>query len=116
MASAGTRTGKATGGTWTLEQPRTLKNRGGGHGVWIFENGTLTNLRTFKGGAFKKTIAFARTADGLNCSATEILLREDGVTGVNLTSAFDGRPSQIMNSKQISSTCRVMKQDQAPVP
>jgi hypothetical protein len=108
----GVRKGKARSGMWTLDQARTLKSHGGGHGVWLFENGTLTNLRTYQGGALKRTITFAQGSNGLSCRATESMAREDGVTCLILAGS-DGRPSQILSFKQISSTCRVTKPDQA---
>jgi len=111
----GVRKGKTTSGKWTVEQTREVKTRGGGHGVWIFEDAKLTFLRTYKGGAMKRTIAFARGADGLTCNYNETFVREVGVGGIVLESAIDGVPTTILSAKQISSTCRVTKQGQAPV-
>jgi hypothetical protein len=105
----GTRKGKPTSGKWTLEQTRELPTRGGGHGVWIFEDATLTFLRTYKGGALKRTIPFARDAKGLTCNYNETLVREEGVSGIVLESGIDGVPTTILSAKQISSSCRVMK-------
>jgi len=106
----GTRVGKPTSGTFVLDETRGMNIGGGGHGVWTFDSGTLTFLRIFKGGALKRTMAFARTAEGLTCQANENLVREEGVKGVVTESPFDGVPIVILSAKQISSTCRVTKQ------
>jgi hypothetical protein len=111
----GVRKGKTTAGIYTLEQAKFVKPRGGGHALWLFEDGTLTHLRTFQGGGTKRTIAFAHAIDGLSCRATESIVREDGVTGV-IAADGDGRQLQILASKQISSNCRITKQGQAPIP
>jgi hypothetical protein len=112
----GVRRGKGISGQWKLEQAQKTKWRGGGHGVWLFADGTLTFLRTYKGGALKRTIAFAHGAKGLTCKATESLVREVGVAGIVLESGVDGRLMTIVSSKQISSSCRVTTQGQAAIP
>jgi hypothetical protein len=110
----GTRKGKTTSGWWTLERPRETTSRGGGHGVWIFADGTLTFLRTFQGGALKRVFAFTGGgAGGLNCTATQTFAREQGVHGIVLESAVDNVPIVILSTKPISAMCRVTKQSEA---
>jgi hypothetical protein len=109
----GSRTGKPASASFVLGETRDMLIRGGGHGIWTFENGTLTYLRIFKGGAMKWTMAFARGADGLTCKASENFVREVGVNGIVTQSALDGVPIVILSAKQISSSCRVAKQDKA---
>jgi hypothetical protein len=74
----------------------------------------LTFLRTFKEGAFKRTIAFNRSNDGLSCIANEAYAREEGVGDLTMNSAIDDTPVIIVIFKQISSTCRVVKRSQTP--
>ena len=45
--------------------------RGGGHGVWTFENGTLSFLRILKGGAIRWNVVFERDGGALKCKAAE---------------------------------------------
>jgi hypothetical protein len=103
----GTRTGKTTSGSWTLERPQETPTRGGGHGIWIFADGTLTFLRTFQGGALKRVFAFTRGAGGLTCTATQTFAREQGVRGIVLDSGIDNVPTVILSTKPISAMCRI---------
>ena len=84
--------------------------RGGGHGVWTFEDGTLSFLRILKGGAIRWNVVFERDGGALKCKAAENLVREEGVRGIITQSALDDVPMVILSAKQISSTCRVTKQ------
>lgn len=95
--------------SFTLEQPTEPKFLGSGHAVWFFDKETLTNLRVYKGGAFKREILFARGASGLTCTVTDAFLREDGVGSIELRSAVDGTPVKLISSKQVSSSCQVTK-------
>ena len=90
-----------------LERTRELGSMGGGHGVVVFGDGTLTFLRTLKGGALKRDVAFTRGAQGLACIATEAFVRESGVGAIFFDSSIDGVPMIVVSAKQISSTCRV---------
>lgn len=107
----GVRKGKSPSFSFTLEQPRELQKQflGIGNAVWFFENGTLINLRTYKGGAFKREFAFARAAGGFTCTVTDTYAREDGVRSIEMRSAADGAPVTVISSKQISSRCQVVK-------
>jgi hypothetical protein len=106
----GRRYGPSRKGTHKLEQPRSSQTLGGGHGVFVFMDGTLTWLRTFRGGAFKRTFAFARGAEGLTCTATDSFARESGRGRVFLDSSIDGRPVEVVSARQVASTCRVTHQ------
>jgi hypothetical protein len=108
--SKGTRTGKVMSGWFTLEQPREVKTSGSGHGVWIFDDGTLTYLRTFHGGGLKMVVTFARNTGEFTCRASESFLREEGVRGIVLESAIDGVPAIVLSAKPISGNCRISKQ------
>ena len=52
----------------SIEQPSAVRSRGGGQGVYVFEPGALTMLRTFKSGALIRKIAFTRADAGLACA------------------------------------------------
>jgi hypothetical protein len=106
----GKRHGETRRATATVEKVRELKTLGGGYGLWVFsEDGTLTFLRTYKGGAFKRTIAFARGPEGLTCKAEEAFARENSRGPIILDSAVGTGEVQILSAKQISSRCRVVK-------
>jgi hypothetical protein len=64
----GTRTSPTRSGSFTLGQPREVPSAGGGHVLWIFQDGQLIQLRTLKAGAYKGTISFSRSAEGLRCT------------------------------------------------
>ncbi len=85
-------------------------NLDGGQAVWMFENGALTTLRIYgNAGGFKRTIIFARDGDAFTCKIDAAYLREDGVGRVAFRSAVDNVPTTILNSKQVSSSCKVSK-------
>lgn len=69
---------------------------------------------TFKSGTFKRAIAFSRTPDGLSCAAEENFAREEGAGDLAMNSPVDDGPVIMVSSKQISSTCHVVKQSQTP--
>ncbi len=91
----------------TLERPREVRSQGGGNALFVFLEGTLTFLRTYKGGAFKRMIAFARDKEGLTCTVSETFAREDGVGTIYLDSFVDGVSVIVVSYKQLSSRCRV---------
>jgi hypothetical protein len=105
----GVRQGQPRTGTSKLSQPRQLQNLGGGHGVWVFIDGTLTFLRTYKGGAYRQSIAFARNSNGFSCTARAAFMRENGVGKIVLDSAVGDGEVTILNDKPVSSSCRVTK-------
>ena len=104
---AGTRRGQRQVSSHTLERPRGTRYQGSGHGVWVFDDGTLTFLRTFKDGAIRRTIAIARAKAGLTCTANDGFAREDGVGSVVLDSAVGTGEVAVLSAKQISSSCRI---------
>jgi hypothetical protein len=71
------------GGAFNLTAAKETKVRGGGHFLWVFENGVLTRLRTFQGGGAMQSFAFTRSASGHNCTAKMSWARETGVPNVN---------------------------------
>ena len=96
-------------GSFILDQSRHVGSRGGGQGMWHFEEGTLTFTRTFEQGAFRIKFAFSRKDEGLSCQASESFARENGTGPIAMRSAIDGQPVTIVRAKQISSNCRVFK-------
>ncbi|MGP0094794.1 MAG: hypothetical protein ACLPKB_33300 [Xanthobacteraceae bacterium] len=78
------------------------KDLGGGYKVWIFAGGTLTNLRTFEGRAFKRMIVFARGAEGFICTAAESFARENGVGDLARAGAVDSALITGVSFKKIS--------------
>jgi hypothetical protein len=110
----GQRKGPTRTGVFTLGEQRPIGALGGGNGILTFEDGVLTFIRTFKEGAVKRSFAFRHGPDGLSCTANQTFAREGGVGDLSMNSAIDGIPVVIVSFKQISSTCRVMKQSQTP--
>jgi hypothetical protein len=94
-------------GSATLGQPGEVSNFGGGHTVWLFSNGTLVNLRTYKAGGQKIEITFTRSAAGLSCRVRAPFAREEG-GDIEMIGTFGGH-LQHWTQKQISSSCRVSK-------
>jgi len=94
-------------GSYTLGQAREVSNFGGGHVVYLFSNGALTILRTYKEGGQKVEIAFTRDPAGIGCSIRAPYAREKG-GDVQMTGLF-GAHLQHWTQKQISSSCRVSK-------
>jgi hypothetical protein len=111
---SGRHVGPTRTGPFLLKKTRPLPTQGGGEGVHLFKDGVLTFIRTYKEGAFKRTIAFSRTPDGPSCTAEEGFAREDGVGDIAMNSSIDGRPIVLLSYKPISSTCRVAKQSETP--
>jgi hypothetical protein len=111
----GQRKGPTRTGVWSLGEKHPIGSLGGGNGILTFEDGVLTFIRTFKEGAVRRTFAFSRGTDGLSCTANQTFGREGGVGDLNMNSAIDDGPIIVVSSKQISSTCHVLKQSsQAP--
>jgi hypothetical protein len=106
----GERQGKSRTFSTTLNKLAEIVGSGGGVGAWTFAgDGTLIFLRTYKEGAFRRTIAFTRSTEGFSCAANESLARENGVGGLALNSAIDDSSVTIVRYEQISSSCRVTK-------
>ena len=97
-------------GSFMLDESRHVNSRGGGQGLWHFEEQTLTFTRTLGQGAFRIKFSFSRgNGESLSCEANESFARENGVGRITMQSAIDGQPVVIVRAKQISSTCRVFK-------
>lgn len=96
-------------GSFTLGQPREVAAAGGGHALWIFQDGQLINLRTFRAGAYKGTISFSRGPEGLRCSIRPAYAREAGIADWNWVSPISGTDIQMKSIKPISSSCQVTK-------
>jgi hypothetical protein len=104
----GTRDTDPLTGTFPLGKSVTVRSRGGGEAMYSFSDGTLTFVRTFKKGAFRKSTAFARGGDGnLTCEMTASHAREEGTGAIELVNPFDGQPMSIVSYKQVSSSCDV---------
>jgi hypothetical protein len=103
----GTRRAEPISGAFTLDEPRQVRSRGGGEALLTFEDGSLTFVRTLQSGAYRAKFAIARGANGLTCSAAAAFARERG-GAIRFESPFGGQIT-VLNSKQISSTCRVAK-------
>jgi hypothetical protein len=102
--------------TVDLARPRETKSRGGGHVLWLFEDGVLTFLRTYQGGGMKATFAVTRKGEGLDCTAKAIWPREVGVPSIMLRSFVDNKPVEVLSERQIASSCRITMDSQAPAP
>jgi hypothetical protein len=105
-----TRGGQQRSGTFTLGRPK--KTTTGDDAIWLFSNASLVRLSVHgKGGAGgqKMTIAFTRGPDGLRCRFSMPMARESGVGDIRKDSAVDTTPIQILEFKQVSSSCRVTK-------
>jgi hypothetical protein len=67
-------------------------------------------LSVFPGaGGQKVTIAFTRGPDGLSCTFSRPLAPETGVGKIHKPSTIDGKPIQILEFKELSSSCHVAK-------
>lgn len=105
----GTRTSPPRSGSFTLGQPREISSAGGGQALWTFQAGKLTNIRTFKAGAYRGTISFTHDADGLRCTLHAAYAREAGVADWNWISPITGTDIRMKSIKPISSDCQVAK-------
>jgi hypothetical protein len=105
-----TRVGATRSGTFTIGKP--AKGPQGNDIVWVFANGELKRLAVHhQGGAGGSvlTIGFRRAPDGLRCSVSLHMARENGVGSIDKDAAVDGTPIQILDYKQVSSSCHVEK-------
>lgn len=97
-------------GSATIGKPKQIQSLvGGGDAVWIFENGTLTLLRTYRSGAYKMEIVFTRGTTGISCKVRAPYARENGTGGIDIASAGNGQRFQLTSARQVSSSCRVTK-------
>jgi hypothetical protein len=101
--------------TVNLARPKETKSRGGGHMLWIFENGVLTFLRTYQGGGMQASFTVARKAAGFTCSANASWPREAGVPSIMLRSFVDKESMEILSEILVASSCQVALDGQAAV-
>jgi hypothetical protein len=106
---AGTRKAEPARGVFTLDEPRQLRNRGGGEGLWRFADGTLTFLRTLQAGAFRVSFALDRAGDRLTCKAEAAFARENGRGPIRFESPYTGDEITVVSGKQVSSSCKVSR-------
>jgi len=95
-----------------LTRPKETQSRGGGHALWIFEDDTLTFLRTYQGGGLKATFAVARSPTGFDCTAKVGWLREEG-TPIVMRSFVDQERLEILSARQVASSCRITNRGEA---
>ena len=106
----GTRQGPDQKGRVVIGKVSEAKSLDGGQAVWVFEDGTLTTLRTYgNAGGYKRTIIFTRDGKGLNCIVKGSYVREEGVGRIATRSAIDNVPVTILSAKQGPSDCKVSK-------
>jgi hypothetical protein len=107
-----TKTGPRKSAVHTLGQPQ--KAGDGDDVLWLFSDASLVRLRVHgEGGAGGQMmrIAFTRGPDGLRCSFSFPMAPENGVGQIRKRSVIDGKPIQILEFKQVSSSCRVATHD-----
>ncbi|MET0278490.1 MAG: hypothetical protein ABW198_09170 [Pseudorhodoplanes sp.] len=106
----GVRQGPTQTGRVAMNKVVDARGPGGGQAIWLFEDGTLTTLRTFGGdGGFKRTISFTREGNGFACSLKSTFMREEGVGRIATRSVIDNVPLTILSARQVSSSCRIAK-------
>lgn len=106
----GSRSSTPETGTARLGRPGQTAQHGGGDGVWVFANGTLTFLRTYRGeGGYKRSIHFSRSPSGYSCTIKTAFARENGRGAIRFTSPVDGGRVEMLSAKTVSSSCRVAK-------
>ena len=106
---AGTRKAEPARGVFTLDEPRKVRNRGSGEGIWRFADGTLTFLRTLPAGAFRVSFALDRVGDRLTCKAEAAYAREDGRGPIRLESPYTGDEITIVSARQVSTSCKLSR-------
>lgn len=95
---------KTNSGTFTLGRPQTFAD---GSTVWLFEDGVLTNLRTFQAGGIKVSYTFSRAANGLTCSVRAPFVRESGAGPIQRDAIGGSGTAEILDIKTESSNCRI---------
>jgi hypothetical protein len=104
------RAGPAAAGSFTLDTPRQASQRY--EVVWTFIDSSLVRLRVFSGqaGGQKMTIHFNRTGSGISCTFAAPMAREVGVGRIQKGSEIDHASIEILEFRQITSSCRVARQ------
>jgi hypothetical protein len=101
--------------SFTLDQIKSVKSGGGGEAVWTFDDAMLTFVRTYRAGALKVEISFARGTNGLTCRLYANFARERGVGPISFDSDTDGTAIEVFGAKQLSSTCQVTRPSRTAV-
>jgi hypothetical protein len=109
LTTGRSRTGQTRTNSGTLDTP--TQGAQGYDLLWTFVNGSLVRLRVYSGGqgAGKMTISFRRAANGLSCSFAMPMAREVGVGRIAKGSQIDQAPIEILEFRQISTSCQVSK-------
>jgi hypothetical protein len=103
----GTRKAPPNSGRFSLDDARDVMSRGGGKGIWNFDDGALHFTRTFPSGAYRAHFTFSRVDGEIRCEVTEAFARQDGNKPITLASPVDGAKVTIIDSKQEPSDCKV---------
>lgn len=91
--------------TGTIGLPKQTSD---GAALWLLEGNTLVLLRVFEVGGNATRITLTQRNSGLSCSVTAPMAREAGA-GSTKTKAAVGGKVEMLDIKQISSSCRVSK-------
>lgn len=100
----GTKSSPTRGTTVKLDQPWSTDN---GEAVWQFKDGDLTFVRSHQTGAVRTIVSLKRDGQNLKCATSMVFAKEQGKTGLVLTSPIDGQPVTILTWKSVSSSCEV---------
>jgi len=100
----GTKSSPTRGTTVKLDEPWQTDN---GEAVWQFKDGDLTFVRSHQTGAVRTIVSLKRDGQKLTCATSMVFAKEQGKTGLVLTSPIDGAPVTILNWKSVSSSCEV---------
>lgn len=103
----GARKAPPNSGRFSLDDARDVMSRGGGKGIWNFDDGALHFTRTFPSGAYRAHFTFSRVDGELWCEVTEAFARQDGNRPITLASPVDGAKVTIIDSQQEPSDCKV---------
>ncbi|HZV06617.1 MAG TPA: hypothetical protein VE999_16165 [Gemmataceae bacterium] len=100
----GTKSSPTRGTTVKLDQPWSTDN---GEAVWQFKDGDLTFVRSHQTGAVRTIVSLKRDGQKLSCTTSMIFAKEQGKSGLVLTSPIDGAPVTILSWKSVSSSCEI---------
>ena len=101
----GTKSSPTRGTTVKLDEPWQTDN---GEAVWQFKDGDLTFVRSHQTGAVRTIVSLKRDGQKLTCTTSMVFAKEQGKSGLVLTSPIDGAPVTILSSKSVSSSCEVI--------
>jgi hypothetical protein len=102
----GTHTNPHHRGRFVIGESHAVGAFGGGEGAWTFQEGVLTFVRTFGQGASRVIVSFERGSEGLKCTATASLARENG-TGPIQFKTEQGDDIKVLSNKTVSTNCSV---------